>query len=172
MSAFDGLLVCKTRAPVGQDRQERVTPWWLPFRRRQYLTGRAQAAEYLPIFYSPAWAAPRARARTGCEIGGIRQRSTTAPVRALMKCRSRWFKFDLPDEWWAAAGMAGFVTSRTAYRRNAVRRAMILRIDEIAVPPRGAGVPDFERDRMVSLLDAIHHDRTLPPIEVVEAISD
>ena len=68
--------------------------------------------------------------------------------------------------------MVGFVTSRTAYRRNAVRRAMIFRIDEIAVPPRSAGVPDFERDRMVSVLDAIRHDRTLPPIEVVEAISD
>ena len=89
-----------------------------------------------------------------------------------MKCRSRWFKFDLPDEWWAAAGMVGFVTHRTAYRRNAVRRSIILRIDEIAVPPRGAGVPDFERDRMVSVLDAIRHDRTLPPIEVVEAISN
>ena len=68
--------------------------------------------------------------------------------------------------------MGGFVTSRTAYRRNAVRRAMILRIDEIVVPPRGAGVPDFERDRMVSVLDAIRHDRMLPPIEVVEAISN
>ena len=68
--------------------------------------------------------------------------------------------------------MVGFVTSRTAYRRSAVRRAMILRIDEIAVLPRGAGVPDFERDRMVSVLDAIRHDRTLPPIEVVEAISN
>jgi ParB-like nuclease domain len=66
----------------------------------------------------------------------------------------------------------GFVTSRTAYRRNAVRRTMILRIDEIAVPPRWAGVPDFERDRMVSILDAIRHDRTLPPIEVVEAINN
>jgi len=89
-----------------------------------------------------------------------------------MKCRSRWFEFDLPDEWWAAAGMVGFVTYRTAYRRSAVRRSMILRIDEIAVPPRGAGVPDFERDRMVSVLDAIRRDATLPPIEVVEAISD
>jgi ParB-like chromosome segregation protein Spo0J len=49
---------------------------------------------------------------------------------------------------------------------------MILRIDEIAVPPRGAGVPDFERDRMVSVLDAIRRDETLPPIEVVEALSD
>jgi ParB-like chromosome segregation protein Spo0J len=89
-----------------------------------------------------------------------------------MKCRSRWFTFDLPDEWWEAAGTGGFVTSRTAYRRNAVRRAMILRIDQIAVPPRGAGVPDFERDRMVSVLDAIRREGTLPPIEVVETISD
>ena len=68
--------------------------------------------------------------------------------------------------------MVGFVTSRTAYRRNAVRRTMILRIDEIAVLPRGAGVPDFERDRMVSVLDAIRREGRLPPIEVVEAISD
>ena len=89
-----------------------------------------------------------------------------------MKCRSRRFKFELPDEWWAAAGMVGFVTYRTAYRRSAVRRTKILRIDEIAVPPRGAGVPDFERDRMVSVLDAILRDGTLPPIEVVETISD
>ena len=90
-----------------------------------------------------------------------------------MKCRSQRFKFDLPDEWWAAAaGMVGFVTYHTAYRCCAVRRTMILRIDEIAVPPRGAGVPDFERDRMVSVLDAIRRDETLPPIEVVAAISD
>jgi hypothetical protein len=60
----------------------------------------------------------------------------------------------------------------TAYRCNAVRRTMILRIDEIAVPPRGDGVPDFERDRMLIVLDAIRRDATLPPIEVVEAISD
>jgi ParB-like chromosome segregation protein Spo0J len=88
-----------------------------------------------------------------------------------MKCRSQRFKFDLPDEWWAAAGMVGFVTYRTAYRCKG-RRTMILRIDEIAVSPRGAGVPDFERDRMVSVLDAILRDGTLPPIEVVETISD
>lgn len=89
-----------------------------------------------------------------------------------MKCRSQRFKFDLPDEWWAAAGMVGFVTYRTAYRWNDVRRTMILRIDEIVVAPRGAGVPDFERNRMVSVLDAIRREATLPPIEVVEAFSD
>jgi hypothetical protein len=43
--------------------------------------------------------------------------------------------------------MVGFVTYRTAYRCNAVRKTMILRIDEIAVSPRGAGVPDFESKR-------------------------
>ena len=79
-----------------------------------------------------------------------------------MKCRSQRFKFDLPNEWWVAAGMVGFVTYRTAYRCNAVRRSMIVRIDEIEVSPRGAGVPDLERDRMVSVLDAIRRDGTLP----------
>ena len=94
------------------------------------------------------------------------------PVRALMKCRRQRFKFDLPDEWRAAAGMVSFVTYRTAYRCNAERRSIIRRMDEIAAPPRGAGVPDFERARMVSVLDAIRRDETLPPIEVVEAISE
>ena len=89
-----------------------------------------------------------------------------------MEFKSRWFEFDLPDEWWAAAGMTGFVTYRTAYRRQAVRRTSLLQIDEIIVPPRGPGVPNFERDRMVSVLDAILHDGTLPPIEVVETISE
>jgi ParB-like chromosome segregation protein Spo0J len=89
-----------------------------------------------------------------------------------MKCRSQRSKFDLPDEWWAAAGMVGFGTYRTAYRCNAVSRTMILRIDEVAVPARGAGAPDFERGRMVSVLDAIRRDGMLPPIEVVEAISE
>ena len=51
-----------------------------------------------------------------------------------MKFKSRWFEFELPDEWWAAAGMASFVTYRTAYRRSAVRRTKLLKIDEIAVP--------------------------------------
>jgi hypothetical protein len=38
-----------------------------------------------------------------------------------MKCRSQRFKFDLPEEWWAAAGMVGFVTYRTAYRHSAAQ---------------------------------------------------
>src|ERR1700730_13809209 len=98
---------------------------------------------------------PRSVSR-GCRLDAL----LPAPVRALMKSRSQRFKFDLPDEWWAAAGMVGFVTYRTAYRCCAVRRTMILRIDEIAVPPRGAGVPDFERDRMISVLDAIRREVT------------
>jgi hypothetical protein len=101
---------------------------------------------------------PRSTSK-GCRLDAL----LPAPERALMKCRSQRFKFDLPYEWWAAAGMVGFVTYRTAYRCDAKRRTMTLRIDEIAVSPRGAGVPDFERDRMVTVLDAIRRDGTLPP---------
>jgi ParB-like chromosome segregation protein Spo0J len=45
-------------------------------------------------------------------------------------------------------------------------------VDNISVGQRGPGVPDFERDRMVSVLTAIRRDRALPPIEVVEEIGD
>ena len=81
--------------------------------------------------------------------------------------------FEIPDEWWAAAGMEAFATSRTGYRRhppiNARLINVILSVREIGVAPRGDGVPDFERDRLVSVFDAFSRDLALPPIEVVDA---
>jgi hypothetical protein len=35
-----------------------------------------------------------------------------------MMYRSRWFAFEIPDEWWEEAGMRGFKTDRRAYRRS------------------------------------------------------
>jgi hypothetical protein len=85
---------------------------------------------------------------------------------------SRWFAFDIPDEWMAAAGMRGFVPRRTEYRArphgNAGLATIILLVDDIGVARRGAGVPDLDRDRMVSVLSAIRLDQALPPVEVVE----
>lgn len=79
---------------------------------------------------------------------------------------------EIPDEWWAAAGMEAFATSRTGYRRHSPTNSelvnVILSVREIGVSPRGHGV-DFERDRMVSLFDAFSRELALPPIEVVEA---
>jgi hypothetical protein len=81
--------------------------------------------------------------------------------------------FQIPDEWWAAAGMEAFATSRRGYRRhpptNADLMNVVLNVGEIGVGPRGNGVPDFERDRMLSVFNAFSRELALPPIEVVEA---
>ena len=62
---------------------------------------------------------------------------------------------------------------REAYRRGAAgnpdNAPLILRVNDIAVEARDLGVPDFERDRMVSVLTAIRLDHALPPIDVTEA---
>jgi hypothetical protein len=90
-----------------------------------------------------------------------------------MMYRSRWFAFEIPDEWWEEAGMRGFKTDRRAYRRslpsNADNTTILMLVDSIDVVPRGPGVPDFERERMVRVLRAIRLDRALKPIEVNKA---
>jgi hypothetical protein len=90
-----------------------------------------------------------------------------------MKFSSRRFAFEIPDAWWTAAGMEGFVAKRAAYRAgppdNPDLATILLAVDGLAVPPRGAGVPDFGQDRMVSVLEAIRLDVALPPIWVTEA---
>jgi hypothetical protein len=90
-----------------------------------------------------------------------------------MMYRSRWFAFEIPDEWWEAAGMLGFKTDRKAYRRsppeNADDATIIMLVDTIGVGPRGPGVSNFDRDRMVSVLTAIRRERALGPIQVTKA---
>ena len=88
-----------------------------------------------------------------------------------MRFRSQSFAFDIPDEWWEAVGMEAFATSRWTYRRHPPADALlnvILSVNEIGVAPRSHGVPDFKRDRMVSILDAFSRELALPPIEVVK----
>ena len=68
--------------------------------------------------------------------------------------------------------MEAFASSRWTYRRHPPAAALlnvILSVNEIGVAPRSHGVPDFKRDRMVSILDAFSRELALPPIEVVEA---
>jgi hypothetical protein len=90
-----------------------------------------------------------------------------------VKFSSRRFAFEIPDAWWTAAGMVGFVAKRAAYRAgppdNPDLATIVLLVDGIAVTPRGPGVPDFGRDRMVSVLEAIRLDAELPPIWITEA---
>jgi hypothetical protein len=85
---------------------------------------------------------------------------------------SRWLAFEIPDEWWAAAGMRGFVPHRTEYRArphgNADLTTIILLVDNIGVDPRGVGIANLDRHRLASVLEAIRLDRALPPVEVIE----
>ena len=68
--------------------------------------------------------------------------------------------------------MRGFRTDRKAYRRslpsNPDNATIAMLVDRIGVSPRGPGVDDFEKDRMVRVLKAIRLDRALPPIQVIE----
>src|SRR5262249_56218264 len=42
-------------------------------------------------------------------------------------------------------------------------------VESIGVAPRGPNVPNFERDRMISVLQATRRARALPPIEVTKS---
>jgi hypothetical protein len=90
-----------------------------------------------------------------------------APVRALMKCRSRWFEFDLPVECWVAAGMQSFIPFRLHYRA-ANSEHVILSIDNIEVRPRG---PLFEEGRMIRVLELIRLNHAMEPIHVFDKAS-
>jgi ParB-like chromosome segregation protein Spo0J len=90
-----------------------------------------------------------------------------------MMYRSRWFAFEIPDAWWEAAGLRDFAPHRSEYRAGPSvdfdLETIILPIDNVGVDPRGVGVPDFGRERMISVLEAIRQNLALPPIEVTEA---
>ena len=65
------------------------------------------------------------------------------------------FAMEIPDDWWSAAGMAGFVPTRSAYRDrpddNASLPRIMLPLASIWVQARALGVADFGRDRMISV---------------------
>ena len=85
---------------------------------------------------------------------------------------SQWFTFEIPDIWWDAAGMRDFRSHRKAYQGSRPSTAndtmIVMLVDSIGVAPRSPNVPNFERDRMISVLQAIRLDRALPPIEVTK----
>ena len=63
-------------------------------------------------------------------------------------------EFEVPDEWWAEAGMVGFAPSNSAYRSPTA--AILVPLQTILPPPRFPTTPKdwhgFERTRLVSLL--------------------
>ncbi|WP_126924553.1 hypothetical protein [Rhizobium vallis] len=79
-------------------------------------------------------------------------------------------EFEIPDDWWTDAGMAGFMPSAPTYlAEDAASCAISLR--DIAPPFRNATTPKdfrgFDRVRMVSVLTAISNGTSLPPVSLI-----
>lgn len=88
-------------------------------------------------------------------------------------------QYELPDEWWAEAGMPGFRPQRSSYRAQETR----LPVQEVPVAEveplvrqlsHGVFNENLEfgtaRERVVNILRAFREDVPLPPIEMVRAI--
>jgi hypothetical protein len=78
--------------------------------------------------------------------------------------------FEIPDEWWLAAGMQEFAPSRPAYRSTLGSRLVPLR--EIEPPLVEAARPrdwcGFDRGRMLRILDGFMTGAEMRPVPLLE----
>jgi hypothetical protein len=79
-------------------------------------------------------------------------------------------EFEIPDAWWAEAGMPGFRSSGRAYRSTGA--AILIPLREIEPPPRSPEHPKdwrgFDRGRLISILTGIATGAEIEPVPVVE----
>jgi hypothetical protein len=88
-------------------------------------------------------------------------------------------EFQVDDDWWDEAGMAGFVSSKHLYRVTPdARQPFVVRIDDIQPVRRKLNAGMFNDDcdkglsakeRVISILGAIRDDVPLHPLEVEES---
>lgn len=83
----------------------------------------------------------------------------------------------LPDDWWAEAGMVGFVPKSKTYRVGKSDKEILdVCIDDVGPVLRSAGVGTFNdsieegpaRMRAVRLLRGFRLGDAIPPVEVIE----
>jgi hypothetical protein len=98
-----------------------------------------------------------------------------------MKFRHHGIEVELPDLWWAEAGMGAFVRNSNAYhvsQDNAENRVFYVQIDDVGPVHRSAGVGIFNdspdegsaRTRVVRILRGFGLGDAIPPVRVVEGI--
>lgn len=97
-----------------------------------------------------------------------------------MKITHHGLTEDLPDEWWAEAGMVDFVPHSRAYRTDqrafGDQQILEVRIDDVGPVCRDIGVSVFNdssegipaRERVLSILRGFRLAETLPPVEIIE----
>jgi hypothetical protein len=78
-------------------------------------------------------------------------------------------EFELPDSWWADAGMAAFCLGAPSYRSSPDALAVPLR--EVEPPSRNPEVMcdwrGFDRARMIRVLGGMATGAEMPPVSVV-----
>jgi hypothetical protein len=79
-------------------------------------------------------------------------------------------EFDIPDEWWAEAGMNSFTPTTSAYR--SAPEAVLVQLGVIEPPYRFLSTPKdwhgFDRGRLVSVLNAIATGSQIEPVPLLK----
>jgi hypothetical protein len=77
-------------------------------------------------------------------------------------------EFEIPDDWWAAAGMSDFTSLRSAYNSARGEPIQLVHIEPPFRPrnvhPTSNG---FNRERFVAILKGFRSDAQLPPIDLL-----
>ena len=87
-----------------------------------------------------------------------------------MQFTHRWSRtpFEIPDEWWAEAGMECFAPTDTHFNASFCVEwpTMIVSLEHVTLPVRAPGVPLFVRNRIVRVLWGIRLKEEMPAVEV------
>ena len=82
-------------------------------------------------------------------------------------------EFELPDEWWAEAGMVGFHPTTPAYRSG--QAANVVPLTQVEPPYRRPDVTKdwrgFDKARLIAVLQGLVVGDEMPPVPL-QAISD
>jgi len=83
-------------------------------------------------------------------------------------------EFEIPDQWWAAAGMNGWKSNASFYVAYSYSQypTTIVSLSEVEAPIRNKNVAWFNEQRMVDVLRGFRVGDKLPPIEVNELPTD
>jgi hypothetical protein len=77
-------------------------------------------------------------------------------------------EFEIPDEWLAEAGVAGFVPDRVAYRSGSAQHALLTAVEP---PPRLVGYPlswrGLDQVRFIRILKWMVTNTEIEPVPVV-----
>lgn len=79
-------------------------------------------------------------------------------------------EFEIPDEWWAEAGMAAVTLSDRAYRSSAPAALIPIRSIEppYRLPERTLDCHGFDRRRLISILSGIATGAMIEPVSLRE----